>query len=390
MFFHRVRLFSLFGFEVSVDASWLLLAILVTWTLAVSAFPQLTPGLDSLSYWLMGAAATAGLLLSIVFHEMAHSLVARHYGIPIRGITLFIFGGVAELTEEPAHPRDELLMAAAGPAASILLAACLFLLSSVIPAWNGPGSIVGVLSYLALINGVLALFNLVPAFPLDGGRVFRAALWWWRGDHEWATRIAAGAGSLFGIFLIVLGLIRVLQGDLVGGIWEFLIGMFLRGAAAASLGETVARRLLTSVTIAQVMNPDPITVEARASLHEFIEDSVYRHHHRWFPVIDQGMIAGSVTTRQVASVDRAAWPSVPVGQIMTPLATEDVIAPEATAFAALSQMRKTGRNRLMVLQHGRLLGIVSSRDLRDIISLEPELKRDGKRSRMFPRPARPA
>jgi Zn-dependent protease len=353
---------------------------LIGWTLAGSVFPDLTPGLSTATYWLMAAAATAGLLLSIVFHETAHSLVARHYGMPIRGITLFIFGGVAEMTTEPSRPRDELLMAAAGPAASLLLAAILFLLFSFMVAWNGPASVGGVLWYLALLNFVLALFNLVPAFPLDGGRIFRAALWSWRGDLDWATRIAAGAGNLFGIFLIVLGLIGVLQGDFIGGMWRFLIGMFLRGAAASSYGETLARRLLGGVTVARVMNPDPVTVQSGLSVQSFIDDNVYRYHHRWFPVVDDGVVVGSVATQQAASVDRALWPTVPVGRIMSPLSADDAVSPEASAFAALTQMRRTGRSRLMVLRHGRLLGIVSSRDLLDILSLEQELRGRGTRA----------
>ena len=311
IFLHRARLFSLFGFEVSVDASWLLLAVLIAWTLAGSVFPGVTPGLTPAHYWVMGGFAAAGLFMSIVFHETAHSLVARHYGLPIRGITLFIFGGVAEMTAEPNRPRDELLMAAAGPAASLLLAAICYALLVGVAAWRAPAAVVGVLWYLALINFILALFNLVPAFPLDGGRIFRAALWSWRGDLIWATRIAAGAGNLFGVFLIVLGLIGVLQGDFVGGIWRFLIGMFLRGAASASYSDTLARRLLADTPVARIMNPDPITVPSDVSVQAFIDDYVYRHHHRWFPVVDDGTVVGSVTMQQAASMDRALWPAVP-------------------------------------------------------------------------------
>jgi Zn-dependent protease/transposase len=184
IFLHRV---SLFGFEVNVDVSWLLFAVLIAWTLAGSVFPFVTPGLTAASYWVMAGFATAGLLISIVFHETAHSLVARHYDIPIRGITLFIFGGVAEMTGEPRRPRDELLMAAAGPAASLLLAAVFYALLLGVTAWESAVAVAGVLWYLALINFILAVFNLVPAFPLDGGRMFRAALWSWRGDLVWAT-----------------------------------------------------------------------------------------------------------------------------------------------------------------------------------------------------------
>ena len=374
IFLHRFRLFSLFGFEVSVDASWFLLAVLIGWTLAGSVFPSLTPGLSTASYRGMAAAATAGLLLSIVFHETAHSLVARHYGMPIRGITLFIFGGVAEMTTEPSRPRDELLMAAAGPAASLLLAIIMFLLSAGVVAGDGPAPIAGVLWYLALINFVLAVFNLVPAFPLDGGRMFRAALWAWRGDLDWATRIAAGAGNLFGTLLIVLGLIGVLQGDFIGGIWRFLIGMFLRGAASASYGETLARRVLAAIPVTRVMNPDPIAVAPELTVQDFIDDYVYRFHHRWFPVADGGIVLGSVATPQAAAVDRGSWSTVPIGRIMRPLSADDVVAPETNAFAALAQMRRTGQSRLMVLRGRQLLGIVSSRDLLEVLSLEQELR----------------
>jgi Zn-dependent protease/predicted transcriptional regulator len=373
IFLHRFRLFSLFGFEVSIDASWFLLAVLISWTLAGTVFPSVTPGLTTASYWLMAVLATGGLLMSIVFHETAHSLVARHYGMPIRGITLFIFGGVAEMTTEPSRPRDELLMAAAGPAASLLLAIILFLLFAGVVAWDGPASIATVFWYLALINFVLAVFNLVPAFPLDGGRMFRAALWSWRGDLDWATRIAAGAGSLFGTLLIVLGLIGVLQGDFIGGMWRFLIGMFLRGAASASYGETLARRILTDIPVTRVMNPDPIAVAPELSVQAFIDDYVYRFHHRWFPVVDNGMVVGSITTKQAATVDRSDWLAVPVGRIMRPLSRDDAVTPETTAFTALTQMRSTGQSRLMVLRNGALLGILSSRDLLEVLSLEQEL-----------------
>jgi len=368
-------LFSLFGFEVSVDASWLLLAVLISWTLAGSVFPGVTPGLMPAHYWVMAGFGTVGLFMSIVFHETAHSLVARHYGLPIRGITLFIFGGVAEMTAEPNRPRDELLMAAAGPAASLFLAAICYALLLGVAAWNGPTAVAGVVWYLALINFILALFNLVPAFPLDGGRIFRAAMWSWRGDLVWATRIAAGAGNLFGAFLIVLGLIEVLQGDFVGGMWRFLIGMFLRGAASASYSETVARKLLAEIAVVRIMNPDPITVTSGTLVQTFIDDYVYRYHHRWFPVVDDGTVVGSMTMQQAASMDRALWPVVPIGQAMRPLSPDDVLGPDADAFTALAQMRRTGQNRLMVLHHGRLFGMVSSRDLLDVLSLEQELRR---------------
>ena len=207
MFSYRVKICSLFGINVRIDATWLLLAALIVWSFATSAYPQSVRGLPPGEYWAMAVATALGLMGSILFHEMAHALVARRYGIQISGITLFIFGGVAEMETEPPSARSELLMAIAGPAASMVLGLSLFALlgtSSASPA------VASVLQYLGVINWTLAIFNLVPAFSLDGGRVLRAALWWWGHDLLWATRIASGFGNGFGAFLILLGLFRVI------------------------------------------------------------------------------------------------------------------------------------------------------------------------------------
>ncbi|HEX2941151.1 MAG TPA: site-2 protease family protein [Rhodopila sp.] len=374
---HRFRLFSLFGFDVAVDASWLLLAILIAWTLAAAVFPSLIHGLTPGVAWTMAGITTAGIMASIVLHEAAHSLVARRYGIVIRGITLFIFGGVAEMTVEPKRPRDELLMAVAGPAASLALALILFLLFAMVAAAGGPVTVGGVLWYLAQINYIIALFNLVPAFPLDGGRMLRAILWAWRGDFDRATRIAANAGNLFATFLIVLGLVSVLLGDFIGGIWRFLLGMFLWNAASAAYGETITRRLLGGLSVARVMTADPVSAPPSISAQELLESFIYRHHHRWFPVVDGGTVIGTISTQQLGAVDRESWPTVLVGQIMRPVSPEDEIAPESSAAEALSQMRRSGQSRLLVTRNRQLLGIVSSRDLLNALSLEQELDRRG-------------
>lgn len=370
MFSHRVRLFGLFGIDIRVDASWLLLAVLVWWTLTSAIFPQFTPGLAAGTYWWMGVVGAAGLFASIIFHEMAHALVARHYGIAIRGITLFIFGGVAEMETEPKSPRSELLMALAGPIASLVLAAGLWALAAPAAAAT---AVAGVLRYLALVNFVLALFNLVPAFPLDGGRVLRAALWASRGDILWASRIAAAAGNIFGILLIVLGVLGIVRGDFVGGMWRFLIGMFLRGAAESSYEQTVARHTFGSTAIADVMTPDPIGVPPEASVAEFVENYVYRHHHHVFPVVRQGVLVGQVGTRQAASLDRARWPATAIAGIMLPIAAEDRIAAGADALDALGRMQRSARSRLFVVAGERLVGVVTLRDLMELLSARLEL-----------------
>jgi Zn-dependent protease len=372
-------LLSLFGFDVWIDASWLLLAALITWTLAEAVFPAITPHLSPATYWWMAAAATIGLLFSIVFHETAHSLVARRYGVPIGGITLFIFGGVAQMEQEPSSPKSELLMAVAGPIASFLLSAIFFGLVVGADAWRLPAAIQGTLWYLGFINGMLALFNLIPAFPLDGGRVLRAILWLWRRDLAWATRIAAGAGNFFGIALIALGVFDIVTGDFVGGMWQFLIGMFLRGAAEASYQDVIARTSLHGVPVSRIMSPEPISVEPDLSVADFIDDFVYRRHHRSFPITRQGVLIGSVGTEQAATLQRSAWPLTRVEQIMLPCGADDVISPDADGLAALAQMRRTGRNRLWVVQRGRLVGVLSLRDMLELLSAQLELERGARR-----------
>ncbi|HXZ01847.1 MAG TPA: site-2 protease family protein [Stellaceae bacterium] len=376
MFGRRVKLVTLFGFEVKIDASWLLLAVLVVWTLAAGVFPVLTPGLARESYWWMAVAGAAGLFASVIFHEMAHALVARRYGIPIRGITLFIFGGVAEMDGEPETARSEFLMALAGPAASLALALALLFLAG----WGRetmPPAESGILRYLGIINGALALFNLIPAFPLDGGRMLRAVLWQRRGDIVEATRIAAGAGNFFGIALIALGVLGVVSGDFVGGMWRFLIGMFLRGAAEASYQQTVTQRTPSGITVSQVMTPMPIAVAPELSVAEFIDDYVYRWHHRIFPVERQGLLVGQMGTQEAAALDRALWPTTPVNHVMQPCPPDQIIDPGADANVALTRMRRTGATRLFVVEEGRLRGVVTLRDMLEMMSTRMEL--DGAR-----------
>ena len=373
MVFHRFRLFSLFGFQVWVDASWLLLGTLVAWTLAEGVFPVALPGLAAATYWWMGIAATIGLMFSLVFHETAHSLVARHYGIEIRGITLFIFGGVAEMAGEPESARGEFLMALAGPVASLLLAVMLSGCAAVIAILYGAPALAEIARQLALFNGMLGLFNLFPAFPLDGGRMLRAALWGWRRDIAWATRIAAGIGDAFGIFLIVLGVIAVLRGDFIGGMWQFLIGMFLRAAAGASYRQTMAQRLLAGVSVAGVMTPDPVSVPPELSVAEFVEDYVYRFHHREFPVAQGGMLIGRIGTKEAAALDRGRWAATAVGAVMAPRTAADTIAPEAAAIEAMTRMAGFGHSRLFVVRDGRLVGVVAQRDVMELLSAKAEL-----------------
>ncbi len=376
MFSHRLKLFALFGFQVWIDASWLLIAALVTWTLAGAVFPAALPGLSTSTYWSMGVAATIGLLFSIVFHETAHSLVARRFGIEIRGITLFVFGGVAQMAGEPRSARAEFLMALAGPVSSLLLSAALFGLSGLIGALSGPQTFIAVLWYLGSLNAMLGVFNLLPAFPLDGGRMLRAALWGWRHDIGSATRIAAGAGEGFGFLLIVLGVLAVLRGNLIGGVWQLLIGMFLRSAASASYQQTMAQQLLAGVSVAQVMTPNPIAVPPDLPIASFVDDYIYRYHHREFPVVRAGALLGRVGTKEVSAVDRSLWHRTEVAEATVACTPADTVVPETGVLDAIAQMSATGRGHLFVVRAGQLVGVISQRDFVELLSVKLELVGD--------------
>jgi len=388
MFIHRVRLFRLLGFDVFVDASWLMLAALICWTLATGVFPVEVPDLRTSVYWWMGVCATVGLFASIVFHELMHSVIARRFQMPIRGITLFIFGGVAEMTSEPTSPMGEFLMAAAGPAASLALSFIFAALASTAGGSAEAAPVVGVLAYLGTLNRVLGLFNLVPAFPLDGGRMLRAALWAWRKDLTWATRIAAGAGNGFGTMLIAFGLFRLLEGAIVEGLWLFLIGMFVRGASSGAYRQTLAQQIFAGHRIRQFMTPRPIVVAPELPLDELVENFVYRYHHKAFPVVSLGEPIGIVEVARVAQLDRTLWHERRVADVMAALNPDMVISPDAEVLAAIAQMQRTRTSRLLVVSQGQLVGILALRDLLELLALKLELEGHylGRTSEGSPRP----
>jgi Zn-dependent protease/predicted transcriptional regulator len=375
MFGRSIPLFRLAGFQVGIDWSWAILAVLITWTLAVGVFPQYYPGLTPGLYLSMGVIAALGLFASIVLHELAHSVVARRYGVPIRGITLFIFGGVAQMDREPDRPGAEFAVAIAGPIASALIAgACWMLLRGAVAAGAGV-PVVGVLGYLASINAMLAVFNLVPAFPLDGGRILRAALWAWNGSLRWATRVAAWIGGAFGILLIALGVWQALSGDFVGGMWYALIGLFVYAAAQASYQQVVIREGLRGVPVRRIMTANPVTVPPGISVAELIDDYVYRHHHSMFPVVDNGRLVGCVSMHEIKRLPRDPWPSTTIAEIMQPCSAETAISPDADAMEALSLMTRSQNSRLLVTEGDRLVGIVTLKNLMNYLNAKLHLER---------------
>ncbi|HUB83719.1 MAG TPA: site-2 protease family protein [Bryobacteraceae bacterium] len=375
MFGKQVTLFKLFGFEVRVDASWLFLAFLITWTLAVGYFPYRYHGLPTLDYWWMGVACAIGLFASIVVHELSHSLVARQHNLPMKGITLFIFGGVAEMSDEPADAKTEFLMAIAGPIASIVIGCVLYLVYAAgRNTWSTP--VAGVIGYLAWLNLVLAAFNLVPAFPLDGGRVLRSALWYWKGNLAWSTKIASSIGSGFGILLMVLAVWQLFSGNFVGAMWWFLIGLFLRGAAESSYRQLMMRQALTGEPVSRLMSSTPVTVTPDTSIEHLVEDYIYKKHYKMFPVVSEGSerLAGCVTTSDVKRIPRGEWPAHRVQELVHPCSDDNTVSSDTDAVKALAKISKSGQSRLMVVDHDRLVGVISLKDLMAFLAAKLDLE----------------
>ncbi len=361
---------------ICLDASWIVLAFLITWSLATGYFPSRYRDLPRETYWWMGVVSALGLFGSIVIHEFAHAVVARRRGLPMKGITLFIFGGVAEMGGEPADAGTEFMMAIVGPIASAVLG-CLAFAIYYMERDVWPAQITGVLEYLSWINWTLAAFNLIPAFPLDGGRVLRSAIWHWNGNLTRATQIAARIGSGFGAVLMALALLQLFSGNVLSAIWWFLIGMFLRGAAQASYQQVVIRGALEGEPIRRFMKTDLITVPPNISIEDLIEHYVYKHHHRMFPVVTgSDHLAGCITTDQVKSIPRDEWNRHSVQELVQPCSMENTVSPETDAITALSKMRNSGISRLLVVDKDRLVAIVALKDLLDFISLKMDLQGD--------------
>jgi Zn-dependent protease/CBS domain-containing protein len=373
MFGKRFKLFKLFGFEVGIDLSWIIIAILIAWSLSTGFFPFRYKDLSTQTYWVMGIVGAVGLFLSIIAHEFCHSLVARKSGMPMKGITLFIFGGVAEMSEEPPSAKAEFLIAVVGPLSSIAIAAIFYGIYQVGVVSGWTQAINGVVAYLAMINGLLAVFNLVPAFPLDGGRILRSILWGWKGNLRWATRIASSIGSGFGIFLIIIGFIRILSGNFIGGMWLGLIGLFIQSAAKMSYQQLVARRALEGEPLKRFMKTDPVTVPDSITVDQLVEDYIYRYHFKMFPVVNSNKLIGCITTRQVKEIPREDWSRKTVGEVADRCSSENTIEPDADAIQAISAMRRNNASRLMVVENDQLVGIIALKDMLEFLSLKVEL-----------------
>ncbi len=369
---NSLRVARIAGIDVHVNASWLVAFFLVAWTLAVGLFPQQYGGLSATTYWVMGFAASLLLFASVLIHELAHSLVARSRGLPVRDITLFIFGGLSNIEGDARSPRDEFLVAIVGPITSFMLAAAFWAADRAVAPELA--TVDGVVSYLAGINVILAVFNMIPGFPLDGGRVLRAILWSVTNSLQRATSIASGIGRGVGYLFIFVGIYVVFTGGFISGLWLAFIGWFLSSAAEVTSRRTELEARLRGVTVEKLMNRLPITAGPNTRISELIDDYVLQRGIRAVPVVDEdGALLGMITLSEMRSVPRERWSETPARFAMLRATDLRTAVPRASAADALRAMAEHDINQMPVVENGHLVGLISRGHVIRFLQVREEL-----------------
>lgn len=358
------------GIEFRIDSSWVVIFALFTWTLAADYFPRQHPGWPAHLYWGLGLLTSLLVFASVLFHELAHSLVARRNGEEVRSITLFILGGVAQISDEPKEPLQELGMALAGPLSSFLLAAFFLAVSLAFVGRHEPFHAAAV--YLALINLALGVFNLLPGFPMDGGRVLRSIIWKATGDIRKATRVASGVGQALSFLLIVVGVMRFFQGDF-GGLWLVLIGWFLHNASVRGYDQVMIKTALEGLRVRDLMSADFQTISPTVSVQSLVDDHILKKRERVFIVAEAGEPQGIVCLEDVKKTPRERWTSLNVRDIMTPKERLESVALEADGSAVLERLVTRDVHQLPVVAAGKVVGIICRNDLLKVLQLRSEL-----------------
>lgn len=366
-----VRLGRVFGVELKLDYSWFLIFALVTWMLAGRHFPMMNPGWSPATYWVVGIATSLLFFGSVVAHELAHSAVAQAVGVPVHDITLFIFGGASRLSREPDRPRDELLIAVVGPLSSAALAAAFWVLAGATHGSAGPVNAVA--SWLAYINLSLAVFNLLPGFPLDGGRVFRAIVWSITGSLPRATRVATITGRFVAFAFIFWGVWRFFEGYGVAALWIAFIGWFLYSAAAETDRDVALQDVLAGHSVREVLMPDCPRISPERTLADVVEQDILPSGRRCFPVMNDGILDGLLTLHQIKSVPRERWATTHVKDIMLDRTALKTVGPDDALTAVLDRMTSEDINQFPVLDGDRFLGVVARDRVLDFIRTRSEL-----------------
>ena len=358
------KIASVMGIPIRVHFSWLIIFGLIAWSLSVAYFPRVAPDLSELSYWAGGLVAALLLFLSVAFHELSHSLVARKYRLVISDITLFIFGGVSQMKGEPPTPKAEREIAFAGPLSSFFLSLLFFLAYY---AAEGPVTR-ALFSYLARLNLVLGAFNLIPGFPMDGGRVLRAYLWNRSGDFYSATRKASRYGQNISLFFIVFGLFSLFAG-FPGAIWLMLIGWFLHTAAQSSYRQANLQETLGGIKVKDIMVRDIVTIPSRLSLDAVVNEYFLRYGYGGFPVMNDGEFLGFVTLKEIKNVPKAEWHNVPVSDVVVPHSRKWEVSKDDNAMKALELMINEDKGRLAVTEKEKVIGLITRNGIAGYIQI---------------------
>src|SRR6266480_6903351 len=363
------RIGKIAGIDIDIHVSWIIILVLLTVSLATGWFPPLYPGWSITTYWLIAFLSSLLLFVSVLLHELAHSLVARRRGLSVHSITLFIFGGVSNIEQEPTSPGIEFQMAFVGPIVSLLIAGIAYLLSLPLRGVNSP--ITAILTYLAVTNVLLGIFNLIPGFPLDGGRVLRSIIWKVTGSLQKATRAAAIIGQVIAFLFILWGIWQFFGGNVLNGFWIGFIGWFLLVSAQSANSQVMLQSVFRGVTVGEVMNRAPIMVPADISLQKLVDDYFLRYGIRSALVTQDDQLVGLITLSDIRHVPREQWGQVPVSRVMIPLNRLHVVAPQQSLNDVLPLMVSRDVNQLPVMQDGCVVGVLS----RDAIMRYLEIKR---------------
>ncbi len=356
---HSIPLGRIFGIEIGLDYSWFVIFALLTWMLATSYYPGEFKTWSPLVYWLTGAVTAVMLFASVLLHELGHSVVALRYGIPVRSITLFIFGGIAQIGAEPPSARAEFFIAIAGPLVSLALAVLFYALQ---PLLSGAEPLLGLAKYLAYINTALVLFNLIPGYPLDGGRVFRAIMWAITGNMARSTLVAANVGRFFAFLFIFAGTWQIFSGNLGGGLWIALIGWFLDNAASVQILQVTLQGLLTGHRVSQAMNTRFAVIPENLTLQQLVDEHILSSGQRSFLVNRGEATVGMMTLHRVKEVPRREWTAKTVAEVMLPFEQLICVDPDTELWPALQKMDRDGVNQVPVVRDRRVVGMLSRED----------------------------
>jgi Zn-dependent protease len=369
-----VRVFKAGGIEVNLHYSWFVIFALITWSLAVNYLPGQYPEQTPLFYWVVSVTSAVSLFLSVLIHEVSHSLVARRGSVGVRRITLHFFGGVAEIEEEARTPEVEFKMAAAGPLSSLALAVILTVAWRLALYSDLTLGIRATLRYVSYINFMLAAFNMIPAFPMDGGRLLRAFLWKRSGNLLSSTKTATQVSQVFSYLLIFFGISNIILGSMFNGLWLLLIGLFIKRSSEANMDATLISESLEGVKVGDLMTREVHTVEPGITIQQLIDEHFMRYKHGGFPIVSEGRLLGLVTDHDVRQIGRELWNKVTVEDIMKPQKELITARPEDTASNALVLMSKWEVGRLPVMKNNHLVGIVTRSDITRAIQIRLQFK----------------